>query len=607
MMNSKTIILLTSLLGPSVWAEQALFRGARKRQMLTTVKVIEDEGCPAPPSFSPNRFYEGFADCSMTKADMEMLDIESAAFRYITAQADRIRRDNYTSCFEKSLEGGRPYFYDNFAVHGVALLDLFQQLQLLPARCNDLHEPLREVLLSRMSVPLENVTVESLTSYTAQETPPIEWWEDEFLPAAANAFSCGFTSQDETSSPGKLPADIREAFLRQDPTIQRVWRLMKGYLRSPQKQRENANRQADFDVSLYVPFLKVPLARTYMGLEGSIGSSMRVGYPTYQGPAIWFLYHTIAARTAAFERQCNANVDKILSTFAIVIAYFGTTHPCPYCREHFMSRVSRNDRDWQTFGLENTLSPSQSESNLYPLEYLFAGGAGESDGSLRAKLASITDGNSLMLYLFKAHNAVTSSTTLNLNCRTSERADNDELFSCLQEGPKYGDNGVAGTGTMGRAWPTAKRYEFWLEKGDLWSTLRLNAELRNAYETLKDLDNQYGVELRQNYWSAGTEASPFMDLVGQEVVEATAALDAAMLALDVLYTEYDLSTPPQCDLAETSLAEFEPLAVPLPLMEDGNFRAPPPACIEYAKNNFKSGRRLQEDSFDTKDEECGSD
>ena len=123
--------------------------------------------------------------------------------------------------------------------------------------------------------------------------------EEKFLPTIASAFSCGYTAaaDDDNTNPPILPNDIRKGFSN-NMTVRQVWRLVKGYIRSAQKRREDANRQQDFDVSLlYVPFLPpkdVPLARVYSGEtprpDGTTESNLRVGVPMYQsGPAIWFL------------------------------------------------------------------------------------------------------------------------------------------------------------------------------------------------------------------------------------------------------------------------------------------------------------------------------
>ena len=55
---------------------------------------------------------------------------------------------------------------------------------------------------------------------------------------------------------------------------------------------------------------------------------------------------------------------------------------------------------------------------------------------------------------------------------------------------------------MGRAWPTAKRYEFTLDEGN---EIREDPEIQQAYERLKALD--VGWEFRQYYWTAGNETA----------------------------------------------------------------------------------------------------
>ena len=102
------------------------------------------------------------------------------------------------------------------------------------------------------------------------EVLELEWWEEEFLPLVASAFSCGYTSADDDNiNPRFLPGDIRDASPN-SITIRQVWRFVKGYIRPPQKQREGANSQQDFDVFLYVPFLPLCL---YRGKDRSDGTS----------------------------------------------------------------------------------------------------------------------------------------------------------------------------------------------------------------------------------------------------------------------------------------------------------------------------------------------
>ena len=121
-----------------------------------------------------------------------------------------------------------------------------------------------------------------------------------------------------------------------------------------------------------------------------------------------------------------------MSTVKIMVGYFGLTHPCPYCRYDFLSWVSRNDARWEDLGQNNEVTGVRygrrklvSESELYPLEYLFLG------GSMAEKLETIVDGPSLMLFFWKIHNAVTSSISGSLQCKMQEETDDPKLLAIL--------------------------------------------------------------------------------------------------------------------------------------------------------------------------------
>uniref|UniRef100_A0A7S3W1Z1 Thiol oxidase n=1 Tax=Emiliania huxleyi TaxID=2903 RepID=A0A7S3W1Z1_EMIHU len=324
---------------------------------------------------------------------------EAAAFRLITAMAYRTYQSWRTWCGEAELRppAGRPYGFPSFVAHTVSLLNLFDGLQL--TRCRGLVDPLRDVLLAQLA--------------TSRTAPPLEWWEESFLPAAAAAFSCGFRGLAPPQEGQLLPADIRDVF-GQSELVQRVWRLVQGYLQSTQKQREQPSlKSQDFDVSLYVPFLRPALPPPYAASHPYMNRSLlRVGVPHYQGPPTWLLWHTIAARAAELQRSCDpplasaavaeltkapcSHVNRASSQpaplgqaeFKRMLAFYALSHPCPQCREHFISRVSRNDRDWRALR-KGPLQATESEAALYPLEWLFAGGANRSAATLEAKLAAV--------------------------------------------------------------------------------------------------------------------------------------------------------------------------------------------------------------------------
>ena len=72
-----------------------------------------------------------------------------------------------------------------------------------------------------------------------------------------------------------------------------------------------------------------------------------------------------------------------------------------------------------------------SESGLYPLEYLFVGGPAGS--TLAKKMDALQDSESLLLYLWKLHNAVSSSVSYSLECKRVEFTDQPP-WSCQSPG-----------------------------------------------------------------------------------------------------------------------------------------------------------------------------
>ena len=237
-----------------------------------------------------------------------------------------------------------------------------------------------------------------------------------------------------------LPSDIargggRGGSFAEDRVLQQAWRLTKGYMAGAQKQREKPLRQHDFDISLYVPFLVGnhldPMYARYMG-----GGALRTGFPTYSGPAAWKVLHTLAARVAEVHEQCGdvrgaavgggaggsgsgggggersgssssrgsgsgsgGNLgNPLVESFKTTLTYFLINHPCPYCKEHFLSRLSRNDASWPQLGPLGA-SYAFPEVSIYPLEWLFAGGV---EGvSFAQKLAAVTRADDVGLFMWK--------------------------------------------------------------------------------------------------------------------------------------------------------------------------------------------------------------
>ena len=163
---------------------------------------------------------------------------------------------------------------------------------MVPEQCVERYEPSRQLLLPNRNT--SSITYEYVTGNDApvyDEVLELEWWEGEFFPLVASAFSCGYTSaDDDNTNPRFLPGDIRDASPN-SITFRQVWRFVNGYIRPPQKQREGANSQQDFDVSLYVPFLPpkhVPSARVYIGKKiDPMEHLIRIYAEGFQPTKVW--------------------------------------------------------------------------------------------------------------------------------------------------------------------------------------------------------------------------------------------------------------------------------------------------------------------------------
>ena len=292
--------------------------------------------------FFPNTMY----DCSPPSAskNQQRLHLQSAGFTTLSFMSQRVYQTERLWCGSSwknssgvKITNRRSYSFGQFVAHGTALIDLFTALQL-----TDCQEP----LLRLRAVLVDSLVDPSSWSSSDKLNPGKTWWTEQYFPAAVEAFSCGFTA-DEAVNPARLPSDISPRYTV-DQMLQKVWRLTRTHLQSHQKLRENAKRQFDFDVGMYIPFLhpSTPSAPDYLA-----AGEMRVGFPTGLS-VVWKLWHTIAARTKQVEEVCgNLETARIITRFADLLTFFGPGHPCPYCRDHFMSRVSRNDRSWQQLAI----------------------------------------------------------------------------------------------------------------------------------------------------------------------------------------------------------------------------------------------------------------
>ena len=240
---------------------------------------------------------------------------------------------------------------------------------------------------------------------------PVAYWYEDFMPKLLAAFSVTSASEiAENTSPDEVAlmkwyeeAAAAGEFMRHGPyiplvfpqaipaeklRIKQAWRLARHYLNGVQKRRERFEFGRDSGaLSQYVAFIDVYLGRTFIR-----DADMRLSFPYYIGPAVWRFLHTtgeIAASRLAEEQKA------LVARFKEFFRLFASLYPCPYCRHHLNAYVVEN-----------------REVDMYPIEYTLLGhklSSTKFENSLEDKLATITDGRSLGLFLWKLHNTVSSS------------------------------------------------------------------------------------------------------------------------------------------------------------------------------------------------------
>ena len=240
---------------------------------------------------------------------------------------------------------------------------------------------------------------------------PVSYWYEDFMPKLLAAFSVS-TGADipDNTMPNEpslrqwyLDATAAGEFSRHGTYIPLVfdtaspgeklrfrqsWRLCRHYLNGVQKRRERAEFGRDNGVlSQYVAFMDIYLGRTFVR-----DADMRLSFPYYIGPAVWRSLHTAAEIIAG---QPPDEQTKSLPRFTSFFVLFASLYPCPYCRHHLNAYVVQN-----------------KEIDMYPLEYILLGlqpGSVEFRVTMSNKLATVVDGASLRLFLWKLHNTVSSS------------------------------------------------------------------------------------------------------------------------------------------------------------------------------------------------------
>lgn len=240
---------------------------------------------------------------------------------------------------------------------------------------------------------------------------PVAYWYEDFMPKLLAAFNVSTatdiqsnTLPDETAlnqwynktlESGEFDnygADVKTEFFNCTPPekliIKQAWRLTHHYLNGVQKRRERLEAgRTTGDLSHYIAFIDVYVNRSYVQNAG-----MRVSFPYYIGPAVWRFFHTTAEIMCT---QTQEQQQELAIVFKEFFKLFATMYPCPYCRHHLNAYVVQN-----------------KEVDMYPVEYLMLGRKPDLthfEASLDEKLTTVTNGETLRLFLWKLHNTVSSS------------------------------------------------------------------------------------------------------------------------------------------------------------------------------------------------------
>lgn len=265
---------------------------------------------------------------------------------------------------------------------------------------------------------------------------PIRFWYETFMPKLLAAFSTGEEATKEFERDGFVDdpdvwfaksrnelasygADVVEAWTQasKDPenegsstldraqkiNIIKAWRLTRHYLNGIQKQREreiHVQHRTTGALTQYVAFLDVYVGRAFVE-----NADMRLTFPYFIGPGAWLFKHTVA------EIACGPDTKRsqiVIDAFKRYFKLFATMYGCPYCRGHlnqFVVLTKETDR----YPIEYSLlgwNPRKTDDRINEET---PGGIGRFEITLDEKLATIVDGPTLRLFIWKLHNAVNAS------------------------------------------------------------------------------------------------------------------------------------------------------------------------------------------------------
>lgn len=257
----------------------------------------------------------------------------------------------------------------------------------------------------------QRVIIDDTDTHYAGAIMPTRYWYEDFMPKLLRACSvCSvddlsaiaaeteadldawFKSCKEAGEFSPFAIDVQDHFptcqMQVKQEIKQAWRLSRHYLNGVQKRREREEFGRDTGyLSEYVTFIDV-----YLGRSDIADSEMRISFPYFIGPATWRFLHTGAEIVASMP---EADQGPAAAAFKAFFGALATVYPCPYCRFHLNRYVIKN-----------------GEVQMYPIEYLLLGPQAHSTHvqvTIHEKLNTVSDGQSLRMFLWKLHNTVSSS------------------------------------------------------------------------------------------------------------------------------------------------------------------------------------------------------
>ena len=183
--------------------------------------------------------------------------------------------------------------------------------------------------------------------------------------------------------------------------MKRAWDMIRDYMIEYQIKLE-VKTSEERDISQYVPFIDIHLNRSYVRDFG-----MRLTMPFFIGPPLWTFLHSVPEiidSLAIDEDDCY----DLIEFFKDYIMLFLRMYPCPYCRHHLNDFVKQNHEifnyplEYTLLGFNNSTLERHTECDMECMTDIFS-------LNIERKIGTVHNLTDLRLFIWKFHNAVTSS------------------------------------------------------------------------------------------------------------------------------------------------------------------------------------------------------